>query len=404
MNLEKDNFLQLYLQQVGLWNTPKQWHFWSAISLLAASVGNNIHVNITGEPLYPNLYIFLVGLSGHGKGDAINLAAKFVKNAAEDPQIAKHKTRNMTKQGVHDKLRSLEPDAPTALRHGSRMWLICEELGDAMPAGPMAMDFIKYMTGLYVSDSDESWDMTRASGALSVNNPMINWLAGSVPDWLFQSVDESAITGGFFARTLVIWGEKVKDDMAPSFLHNRKAIQDEIKERIEAFKYIKSEMVYHPDAWYYLVHDWYPNRAKSDDPDKAAIFNRDNTMVWKLSMLACLSEQPVNHTGIFYPEIQKRHVLTAVQWYEQSREHIDTILYYAHRSRETIGLDKTLDVIKRHGTIQRSNLLKALSRLGVKSNELNSIIMTLLERGQIDQEVPPGGTAIYYVYKKRKGH
>ncbi|KKL95966.1 hypothetical protein LCGC14_1849170, partial [marine sediment metagenome] len=162
-NLKTDNFLDLYMLQAGLWNTPKQWHFWSAVSLLASSVGNNFYVNITGEPLYPNLYVFLIGLSGAGKGDAINMAAKFVGNLEQDPLIAKHKTRNMTKQGIMDRLRSLEPETPTALHHGCRMWLLTEELADAMPAGPMAMDFIKYVTGLYVSDNDESWDMTRTS-------------------------------------------------------------------------------------------------------------------------------------------------------------------------------------------------------------------------------------------------
>ena len=56
-NLKTDNFLDLYMQQAGLWNTPKEFHFWSAVSLLASSVGNNFYVNITGEPLYPNLYM-----------------------------------------------------------------------------------------------------------------------------------------------------------------------------------------------------------------------------------------------------------------------------------------------------------------------------------------------------------
>jgi len=400
-NLKTDNFFDLYMQQAGLWNTPKQWHFWSAVSLLAASVGNNFYVNITGEPLYPNLYIFLIGLSGAGKGDSINMASKFVGNLSQDPLIAKHKTRNMTKQGIMDKLRSLEPKTPTALHHGCRMWLVNEELADAMPAGPMAMDFIKYMTGLYVSDNDESWDMTRAGGALSVRDPMINWLAGSVPDWLFQTVDQSAISGGFFARTLVIWGEKIKDDMAPSYLHNRKEIWEELQARVNVFSQRSSEMVFSPDAWHYLVHEWYPSRIKSDDPDKDAIFNRDNTMVWKLSMLACLSEQAWNHNAVLYPEIQKRHALTATRWYKDSRENLDKVLYFAHRSRETISLDRTLEIIRQHGTIQRSNLLTALSRLGVRAHELNSIIMTLIERGQITQGV--AGRAITYTIRKRKG-
>jgi len=104
---------------------------------------------------------------------------------------------------------------------------------------------------------------------------------------------------------------------------------------------------------------------------------------------------------IVYPEIQKRHVVTATKWYMKSRENLDRVLYFAHRSRETISLDRTLEIIRKHGTIQRSNLLTGLSRLGVKAHELNSIIMTLIERGQITQEVI--GRAIYYTARKRKG-
>jgi len=124
-------------------------------------------------------------------------------------------------------------------------------------------------------------------------------------------------------------------------------------------------------------------------------------MVWKLSVLACLSEQAWNHNPLLYPEIQKRHVMTATKWYMNARENLDKVLYFAHKSRETISLDRTLEIIRKHGNIQRSNLLTGLSRLGVKAHELNSIIMTLIERGQIVQGA--AGRAITYTIRKRKG-
>jgi len=94
-DLDGKSFTDLYMYQAGLGNTPKQWHFWSAISLLAACLGNNIWVNLDGTPLYPNLYTFLVGGSGVGKGVSIMPAAEYVSD--DDIYIHKHNTLNMTK-------------------------------------------------------------------------------------------------------------------------------------------------------------------------------------------------------------------------------------------------------------------------------------------------------------------
>jgi len=391
------NFLSLYIYQAGLGNTPKQWHFWSAVSLLCATVGNNLWLNITGVPLYPNQYIFLVGASGVGKGDAIVPAASFVGD--DDPYIHKHCTDNMTKQGVMDHLRLLEPAVPSVHIHGSRMWLVTDELGDAMPAGPLGMEFIKGMTNLYMSKRGKNWDMTRGGGSQHVKDPMLNWLAGSTEDWLFASLDPTAVSGGFFARTLVIYGEKVTDYPAPSFPHDRVIVQSELLERIEIFRRVNAEMVFDPEAWQ-VYHDWYNNRPRSDDPDKDNIHNRDNTMVWKLSMISCLSEQPLNHTGHFNRMIQTRNVIEATEWVQEARKDLDKILAQAHRSRETIAMDKTLDIIRAHGTIQRSNLLKKLDKLGVRSPELNSIVMTLKERNQIDETRTKTQATMYSVKKR----
>ena len=398
---DTEDFLKLYVYQCGLWRTPKVWHLWSGLSLMAACCGNNVFMQIAEEPLYPNLYIFLIGASGLGKGHAIGIAEKFIQD--QDIIINKYSMRNITKQGLTNRMVDRSKLEQSALIHGARVWLITKELANSMPAGPMAMQFIMDMTDMFDGITGETWDMTRGSGALLMNSPVVNWIAGSTTDWLFDSLDSTAVSGGFFARAFMVWGEAENDEMEPSYPFDRKEIKDHLKKRVELLSTVKTEMVLSPRARAYLKEEWYPHRQKPEDSDKEAMWNREKQLVWKLSMLICLSEQDFTKIRTVDPVIREHHTRRAVNWLNAARGDIDQILQYANKTRETIPLDATLRVILKHGKIQRTQLIKskALVRLGVRSNQLNEIIRTLEDRGQIEVERSESGATFYKLKKRR---
>ena len=409
--LEPD-FLDLYTYHCGLWKTPRVWHLWSGIALLASVCGNNFHMQILKEkPLYPNLYVFLVGRSGVGKGIAIEYAEKLI--ADNDIIVNKCALVNVTKQGLTDAMVKRSKLPQSEIIHGSRVWLISKELINSLPAGPMAMTFIQYMTDVFDGVIGESHDLTRTSGALLVKSPVVNWIAGTTPEWLFQSLDSTATSGGFFARAFVVWGEKELAEMYPSFPFDYDVVREHLAERVSILSRLKSELVMSPKARAYLIEEWFPNRVEPDDEDKIAMFEREPQLIQKLSMLVCLSAQnfckfvkdrkegeeiivEVDST------IREHHVKRAVQWFTSVRKDVDKILDYANKTRETIPLDATLEVIRKRGIIGRTQLIKnkKLVNLGVRSAQLNEYIRTLEDRGQIKSSRV--GNAWFYEVKKRR--
>jgi len=71
---DKD-FISLYHYSAGKSEIPVVYHFWCALSVIAACVQDRVWFNkFRSTYLNPNLYIILEGGSGDGKGIAINHA------------------------------------------------------------------------------------------------------------------------------------------------------------------------------------------------------------------------------------------------------------------------------------------------------------------------------------------
>lgn len=412
------DFLDLYVYHCGMWKTPRVWYLWSGLSLLAACCGNNFWMQIFGpeKPLYPNLYVFLVGSSGLGKGYAIEFAEKLIPD--NDIIINKDAPLNVTKQGLTDVMVKRSKLPQSKLLHGSRVWLITPELGDSLPAGPMSMQFVKHMTPMFDGVTGDKSDLTRTSGALLIKSPIVNWIAGSTPDWLFESVDSTATTGGFFARSFVVWGEREKfAEMNPSYPFDREPIRAYLREYVSILSRIRGEMVMSAKAQAYMTEEWFANNIRPEDPDKEAMWDREVQLVYKLCMLVCISSQDFckltkyKNKGKDNEEItvevdrviREHHVRRAVQWLNSVRSNVDKVLDYANKTRETIPLDATLRVIKKYGRIQRTQLIKnkILTRLGIRSNQLNEYIRTLEDRGEIEVSRSESG-ATFYSEKKRR--
>ena len=75
------NLIDLYLHSRGEDDVPYYFHFWCCISAIGAAVGNRVFFHRVRErPLYPNMYVILIGESGVGKGRAIDLVEDLLRD------------------------------------------------------------------------------------------------------------------------------------------------------------------------------------------------------------------------------------------------------------------------------------------------------------------------------------
>jgi len=61
--------------------SPVQYHLWSGVACISASLQRNIRLTNPFFNIYPNMYIVIVGPPGHGKTAAANVGVSMLKKA-----------------------------------------------------------------------------------------------------------------------------------------------------------------------------------------------------------------------------------------------------------------------------------------------------------------------------------
>lgn len=177
---------------------------WAAISAIGAVLEQKVYLQ-TSAPLYPNMYVFLVGHPGVGKTRSIVAAAAFLR---EIPDFHLSPT-SMSSASLVDALveakRSLIrlPDPP--IEYNS-MYVVVDELSAFMS------EYDKAIMGNLTTFYDVVVPFReRKRGRdikIKINHPQISMLAGTQPEFLMRFLPEEAWGGGFLSRTMLIFSDE----------------------------------------------------------------------------------------------------------------------------------------------------------------------------------------------------
>jgi hypothetical protein len=396
---ETTNFIALYEYHVGKTEVPVLFHRWSAISLLAACMGNNVWLEkFPGVKLYPNLYVLLIGESASGKGIAIDVATDF---AEQEPEIINPFRVSGTKRG-NIELLAQPKRFPDPWYHGTRMYMIAPELVNNVGSGPLADDWVRWMTDMFTIKGTYT-DTTGMYGVKQLKDPLINWLAGSTEGWMRKSISEDAITGGFFARTVVVPGEI---DYAyrihkPSIPADFAEIKEHLRHRVYYACRAYGRMVLSPEAEV-IDASWYNNRPAPSEESLSAIWKRQHDIVLKVAMVLALSDLLL-WDGNYDFTVKAKHIQLAQTLVDGVRANIGDIVKLTTDTRESGYYAAVVKPIQdaRNG-IAHTALLKKVYPKGIGARLLANLIATLMEAGHVQVETRGDRGARYYVWCKRR--
>ena len=81
----QDDFIDLYLDYTKGQESPRDFHFWTAVSLISGAVGRKIWLPRGHDMLYPNHYVILVaGSAMSRKSSAINIGVGLLRRATQN--------------------------------------------------------------------------------------------------------------------------------------------------------------------------------------------------------------------------------------------------------------------------------------------------------------------------------
>jgi hypothetical protein len=384
--------IDLYMQAAGRSEVPKEFHFWSCLSLIASCVADRVGLVKDRKPMPPNLYIFLIGPSGVGKGTAMEMAEDLC------PRLVNRYAGRTTAQYLIDRMDAGETSLG-ATDAATKLWLIMHELGACVGRGDQADTLIKITTDLYTGSTRVTAEGTRTSGGKEVRECSLNWLAGTTMNWLHDTVAWSAMEGGFLARVVPVIGvyDFSQDNRYVRTIYppNVKKILAKIAGRLLRLTMLKGRFNLSASAES-IDEQWYLHREPPSDELLQPWWKRQHDLTLKLAMAFSLAESP----SLL---IRGRHMAQAQKLSDQIANRLPDIIRHAKTNDEARDVQLVLDEVLRSKQIQHSPLLQRLSSRGITAKRLRDAVDTLSEANLIRISKTKRGGRIYSRIKRGPG-
>ena len=396
MTLKTTNFVRLYMYAQGKSEVPPAFHLWSCISLIAACVANKVWVEwIKDQPIYPHVFTFLIAPSGLGKNIAITAVEKLILSDPSLKQWVNYYRGKITGPALYDLLGREVPDSEADggyVKPPSNVWLVTPEVKNSMGSPEMAQLFIETMTELWSACGTTFTDRTRSHNQVSIDNPTVNWIAGTTREWLMRAVKPDDIRGGFFARVLPVYfssiypAEKV---CKPEYPKDRDYIWENLQDRVYTLCKMEGEVVISSDADA-RIHQWYENRVKPYEDVLAPYYNRAKEMILKLALLHALADNEKMR-------IEWKHFDLARRRYQALQRGVLELIELACQTPQTADAKIIEKIIKRAGGkgIARSQVTSKVYSRGIDSKRVEAAVQQLMIMGRVTHKPAKYGKDVF---------
>lgn len=374
------SFLSTYMRYTGVSVAPPAFHRWSGLAAIAASVADRVWVDSHSQQLAPNLYVFLIGPSGVGKGIAINTMMRVLDAAG----VTRLYNGMLTAQHLCDLLGGRQNKHLLP-----KVTLVTEELSLSIGDKLLADRLLRLATKLYECTPYEFTEGTRTHGTVAFRGHCVNWLAGTTQEWLRDSVPRSAVEGGFFARVNpVVHNSGLSRVSRPAL---DLSVFDGLVTQLQVYAGLQGEMTLSPMADD-IYWEWYEQRPLPSEPVMEPVWARVPIHILKLAMLLSLSDGPTM-------VIEERHITQARLLAEESLRHLPALIEYVALTPDTDGLRLVREAIRRAGELWHAPLMRKMMSHGLAGDDVRRHIDTLKQSGLILDE--PHGLRHHYTWLGR---
>lgn len=324
----------------------------------------------TSAPLYPNLYVFLIGHPGTGKSRTIRSAILYT-NEIQDF----HKAPNsITFASLVDALvRSKRtiirlPDEP--LEYNS-MLIAADELGTFLHKYDKEM-----ADGISAFYDPMPYGHERRGGDIKIKlkSPQLNVLCGSTPSNLIEVLPEGAWGQGFMSRVILVFSDEriVGDDFAsvtrildPGLIHDLKIINSLVGEFGVSPEYRDAV-----SAWRQLGEPPIPTHPKLIHYN-----SRRRVQLYKLSMVSAVDRSNVLH-------LTKDDFNRAMNWLLEAEVLMPEIFKAGAANADSQAMDEIRDFVRAKGECQEYLVVK-FARERVPAHSILRVIDIMERSGMI---------------------
>lgn len=401
----RTGWLGEYLNWCGGMEVPMAWHFWAGISVLAACCRRNFYLHTGSYPIFPSIYVCIVGPSGVGKSLCMQSAAKPMLES-----VNRHLRENPLPSGNDDSI-NLIPDRVTVatfLDHASISYKAEAQIEIDPATGKekrikavrrrrtdSAVCIIKDELCAFIGrDSIDggSWIemlLDLSNGQAEYINPTqakMRKLEGVAVTCLFGSAEEnirskmhpSFMSGGMMGR--IMWIHRMDSHrIFPVTSPLDPLIREELAKWLSSLtRSAPQEILRHPETdrwWEQFYYNW---AAEKEDGDGrfSSWHNRMKDQILRVAMILALSD------GRFTVQLTDLDMAQKVVGAERHR--FDTLFGMLSVSRDGEVTNHVLDAIPPPPDWRaETDIVKALSRKISRMDQLTNSINLLYKAGEI---------------------
>lgn len=304
------NWLNEIIQQHSELESPKSFWYWAAIAALSAVVKDQVWMNRQIYNLYPNIYVMLHAESGLKKGPPISMARQLVKSVNNTKIISGRSSI----QGILKDLGTAQTQPGGKVVNKAVAFICSSELSSSIVEDKVATTIL---TDLYDRQYNVGeWRSLLKMETFQLKDPTITMLTATNEAMSEDFFTRSAIQGGYFARTFIVYEKEgqVSNSLIfpltnpPDYKVSSEYLREVAKltgpfesmaslENGDKYKYPKEKFgrtIYFNEVGL-LYDNWYDDfkaTIKDMEKDQTGTMNRFGDSVLKVAMLLSLSREP----------------------------------------------------------------------------------------------------------------
>ncbi len=371
MNRLLNDWIATYIEYMKDTEFPTSYHIWNAISCVAGTLQRRVYMPWGRQTIYPNMYIFLIGSSGLGKGESMRPAIDIFSsignvNVAPDSVTIEELVRLM------GDLDGQYSDERGVYKVQTAIQVFAKEL--VVLLGSKDMKKVAILTDLY--DSHDVWkNSTKSQGSDELTNICLNILGACAPDWFSTMLPLEAMGGGFTSRVIfVVETQKSKIEPLPIFTQEHKEMREKLIHDLGLIASVVGPFEFNKEAsesykTFYVAQE--ENIMKGIYPVRDAAFEgyatRRALHLRKMSISIAASR---GSTG----EVTASDFETSLQILSQTERNMPRLFGGVGRGQLGPVISNIIEYLLKYGNSKRSTILRAFYK------DLDATSMDIVEQ------------------------
>lgn len=336
----------------------------------------------TSAPLYPNLYVFLVGDAGLGKSRPIDAAEKFMAGVADFKQAPTSTTMASLTDCMNEAKKVI-------VRLGTKedpleyhtLTIVADELSAFMDE--YSNDLIAGLTKYY---DCSPYSQARRGGDLRIKlaQPQLNILSGTTPSNLVKFIPETAWEQGFTSRVILIFSDKTEQQLINVFDTPERPIPKDMVHDLDIISKLYGQFGWDKE-WAVAMHNWREAGMEVDGfkppshPKLRHYCSRRFAHMIKLSMISSVDRS--NRLIL-----DKEDFNRAMRWLIEAELRMGKIFERGTPGKDSEAIDEILHFVQAMGTASEAQIISFARKRVQYATNIPKLIQ-VMEQGEMIRAV-----------------